>query len=814
MVETSHTRSRRAAVLGLLLQVFTAIGSFLLAGPVSSFAFQHLAWLLGGGIILWLAALLVFRQYELAELEALDLEELRREKAAAGAEALFDEQAGSGFQVARARLEWMQRYLVPALGLVYAAYLLGVGLWSWYGIRRVAREELFRPLSQVELALILHALTMLLLFFYSRYASGLGRIAQWQLLRACGSYMLGGAIVAAGIWVSLGANLYSGVTSWERWIALVTPWVMMVLGAETLLNFLLDIYRPRSPGSEPRACFDSRLLGLISEPGGIAHSLAEAINYQFGFRVSQTWFYQLLQRAMLPLAGAGIVAVWLLSTLVIVYPYERVIIERFGRQIDPQRPLGPGIHFKLPWPIETARKYNTDQLHEFFVGYQTGYTPNEKRAAAEPGKALIELWTDTQHAGRDHFNFIISPPPGQSAPAATQPVEETFGAARQTRTPVNLVRMHVVVQYRLRADQLASYTQNVADPDAALRNIAWDEVVRYNAAGHVDGLMGELREQAGPVLRERIAKRADALGLGLEVTHVGVLQVHPERTVAEAFRKVITAQQEKIAEIRKARVTENEVLSRVAGDRDRALILADAIDNIQANEVRRAPLERTLRSADAVRVREAQARLEPFRELFIRQTETNWRLQRARDQRDLIAQDFELGLGHSASSVEAAERQVRELEAAAQATRQEVQEALAPVREELRRGFGPELADAVVAYAETLAALDFWNQRLERSLTGLEGEAAVKLAQAQARRWELEMRAAGEVTRVENERFAYEAAPEIYKKRRYLEVLVNGIREARKYFLAFEPGDRKVHVRLETQEQARPGLAETSIEQE
>ncbi|HMQ17364.1 MAG TPA: hypothetical protein PKC49_15465, partial [Phycisphaerae bacterium] len=100
----------------------------------------------------------------------------------------------------------------------------------------------------------------------------------------------------------------------------------------------------------------------------------------------------------------------------------------------------------------------------------------------------------------------------------------------------------------------------------------------------------------------------------------------------------------------------------------------------------------------------------------------------------------------------------------------------------------------------------FWNELLEQDLIGLEGEAAVVLAGAQARRWERELRSAAEVARVLNERSAYAAAPEVYRARRYLQVLAEGIRDARKYLLAFDPGT--LHLRLEAQEQARPGLTD------
>ncbi len=121
---------------------------------------------------------------------------------------------------------------------------------------------------------------------------------------------------------------------------------------------MLDIYRPRLKDQYSRAAFDSRLLGVINEPGGIFRTAATAIDYQFGFKVSQTWFYKLLEKAIVPLILFAGAAVYLLSCIVVVAPNEEAIIEHFGNPRDQAgkvRLIGPGLTFKRPWPVDIAQ---------------------------------------------------------------------------------------------------------------------------------------------------------------------------------------------------------------------------------------------------------------------------------------------------------------------------------------------------------------------------------------------------------------------------------------------------------------------------
>ena len=156
-------------------------------------------------------------------------------------------------------------------------------------------------------------------FLVSRYATGMSVEQQWRPLRAGGGTMFATAILAFALSIAMACAHFKmmmllTILDW------VVPILLVVLGVEIALNAILDIYRPRIPGQYHRDAFDSRFLGLFNEPGGILHTVASAIDYQFGFQVSQTWFYKLLEKAIVPLLLFLIFTLYILSCVVIVPP--------------------------------------------------------------------------------------------------------------------------------------------------------------------------------------------------------------------------------------------------------------------------------------------------------------------------------------------------------------------------------------------------------------------------------------------------------------------------------------------------------------
>jgi len=96
------------------------------------------------------------------------------------------------------------------------------------------------------------------------------------------------------------------------------------VGIETVLNLILEIYRPRVRGKAGRPLYESRLVGLLGQPEGLITTAAEALDYQFGFKVSETWFYRTLRERVLAMfIGLQILAL-VLSTMVTIIEPERV----------------------------------------------------------------------------------------------------------------------------------------------------------------------------------------------------------------------------------------------------------------------------------------------------------------------------------------------------------------------------------------------------------------------------------------------------------------------------------------------------------
>jgi regulator of protease activity HflC (stomatin/prohibitin superfamily) len=562
----SSKRPEQVAWASLVLSLVFFGVAFFLGRWSGFFAVSAIGWQILAAVLIWLVLAVQFHQRSLAEQEKLDLSQLAKERSSA---TIFQKgEQGALFAAAQRRLEVLEKWFIPLFATLVAAYEIGIGLYLLKSLGAGREAHTQQPLV---CAIVATAIAFVS-FLMSRYATGMSAELRWKPLRAGGSFFLGAALLSFVLAIGL-ALAHFQISRFLTVVSYVVPLLLIVLGVETALNLVLDVYRPRLKGQYSRAAFDSRLLGIINEPGGLFRSVATAIDYQFGFKVSQTWFYKLLEKAIVPLILFSAGTLYLASCIVVISPAEEAVVERFGSPLagDGQvRRIGPGFHLKLPWPVDIAYRYPTQEVMDLYIGYVPRTDPKTGAIIPEP-----LLW------GRTHYEIehdLLVP--------TEYTADQTGQGLADRAVPVSLVKANIPVQYRI--GDLYAYVYNHSDPRKLLEDICYRELARFAASARVEveegtlapgqvsmSLLGAGRTTAKDVLTHSIQRAANEQNLGIEVVFVGLQGVHPPPEVAPDYQAVIGAVQKKQAKVLEAEAARNKALSTLVGSVARADKLAE-----------------------------------------------------------------------------------------------------------------------------------------------------------------------------------------------------------------------------------------------
>jgi len=477
---------------------------------------------LGIGLLVALVSYFQMGLEERERLEKLEFEELKKGRSGS---ALFSG-AESETLLARRSREQFEKYLVPAFTVL--VFLLQAGSawlgWRWLDTANPPKVE------HAQLAMALYGLFFLILFLLGKYASGIARIEGRRLIRPAAGYLMLGALVCL-IVTLVGAATWSGFPKVDLLVARAFCVVLGLAAVETLLGLTLELYRPRRKGQTGRVLYESRVVGLLGQPGGLVTTAAHALDYQFGFKVSETWFYRFLQQALAWLILLQLGVLLLSTTFVIVDPTEQGVLERFGRPVQSRAVLEPGLHFKWPWPIDTVRRYSTREAQGFIVGVVVDPTLDHERTV---------VWTRAHY--KEEFNMLV-------ASRDQTPRSDNSG---EKAVPANLLSVSIPFQYQI--VNLAHWANNFSDARAVLEAMANGEVARYLVSVDMDTIMSTGRQAAAEELQRRVQQQADRMKLGVRILFVGMQDIHPPvgtKTVqvAAAFEAVVGAMQKKETDI-------------------------------------------------------------------------------------------------------------------------------------------------------------------------------------------------------------------------------------------------------------------------
>lgn len=475
------------------------------------------AWALAVSVVVFVRASLARKAAE----ERREAELARTERADAS---MFAPGAEGEEPFSHARsLRIVERRMVP-LAAPLLALALGAAAW------RTARPDAAPAAVAGLLPAASLALQALVTFLLGRFLLGLARDPARRRLAGPGTALAFSALAAA---VAAASELavHGGWADAAAVAAMALAAACGVLAVESVLRAILHLYRPRG-ADDACVSYESALARRLVDPSSWVRGAADTLDYQFGFKFSESWLYRFFAGALAPLLIFQIAVLYAATCLVFVQADEDAVIERLGRpraEADGGWHLGPGAHLKRPWPFETVRRFPARRI----LSLQLGYTPDR----SPPPDTVV--WTRPHYAQEDAY--LVA---GHDPAAATGTVAAGDAAAA---APVNLVSFNVPVEYRI--TNLLQYAYGHADPDGALRHAGARALTREAAGRDLFDLLGAGRAEVASALRARIAADAAALGLGVEIVFVGLPNIHPPVPVAAAFESVIGAGEEREAKV-------------------------------------------------------------------------------------------------------------------------------------------------------------------------------------------------------------------------------------------------------------------------
>jgi regulator of protease activity HflC (stomatin/prohibitin superfamily) len=540
---------QKNGLINLLTLLAIGVAGFAVAQLTHSLAGQLSMVFLGIGVLVAIVSWFQMGLEERERLEKLEFDELAKSK---GGSTLFEAKDSETFPAQRSR-EQFERFFVPGFTvlLFLAEATAAILLWRW-----LSKSDLVIGVKQPTVALSLFGLFALVLFLLGKFSTTIARLENHRLLRPGSSWLLLGAylcfVVALGV-----VGVEAGFPKMDFYVARVLCGLLGLIAAETLVQLILEIYRPRVKGKIARPLYDSRLVGLLGQPEGLITTAAQALDYQFGFKVSETWFYKFFVSSVEWVFLLQIIVLLFSTCFVFIETGEQGLLERFGKPVAGNTLLGPGAHFKLPWPADKVYRYRTDQIQSFIVG-----------SVPDPNSANqnVVLWT-VSHAKEE--NFLVA--------NREQSFQQTTNEIEGRRAPpVSLLTVSIPVQFQI--TNLLDWAYNNDDPANLLQDVATREVVRYFVSVDLNDVMSQGRLEAAETLRTRIQAAADERQLGAKIVFVGLQDIHPPVKVAPDYEKVVGAIQSKQAKI---------LAAQADAIRTNALAGADAFKKINDAEAAR-----------------------------------------------------------------------------------------------------------------------------------------------------------------------------------------------------------------------------------
>jgi membrane protease subunit HflK len=221
------------------------------------------------------------------------------------------------------------------------------------------------------------------------------------------------------------------------------------------------------------------------------------------------------------LLGVVLILLYLASGIFAVAPDEQAVVRRFGRLAAR---LGPGIHYRLPWPVDRVDTLKTTAVMKTGAGFALSEVEGEVITG-------IELLTgDT-----------------------------------------NIIGVGMVLQYVVQ--QPTDFLFEVEEPQTLIGSLA-EAILTATVIGmSVDEVLTTGRLAIQEHVKSNTQTALDRYQSGVQVTSANIMTITLDRSVAQAFQDVVNAQADRDKKINEAKTYVNNLLPKARGEA-RTLVLA------------------------------------------------------------------------------------------------------------------------------------------------------------------------------------------------------------------------------------------------
>jgi membrane protease subunit HflK len=239
--------------------------------------------------------------------------------------------------------------------------------------------------------------------------------------------------------------------------------------------------------------------------------------------------------AALALLGLGVY-----TSFYTVQPEERAVVKRFGSVYNIS---DPGLHFKLPFGIDTVQVVATERVLKEEFGFRT---------------------EETFAAGPSRFSDAI-----------------LLGESMMLTGDLNIIQVEWVVQYRIRDP--VKYLYGMREPTRTLRDLS-ESVMRRVVGNRIGSdVLTVGRVEIANTVRDEIQTAMDNYDNGIYVITVELQDVVPPARVQPAFNEVNEARQELERMINEANRQANEAIPRAEGTANRVISEAEGYATERVN---------------------------------------------------------------------------------------------------------------------------------------------------------------------------------------------------------------------------------------